>query len=162
MTDMTFATLLAQLSLDEDNAGVELFGYAEARKLGEWVIARGTRDSLPIAVTVLLGEQRVFHGALPGTSHDNDLWLDRKVNVVRMYGRSSFYVKNLFAQDGRDFAAVSLHDPHVIMAAGGGFPIRIRGSLVGVIAISGWHEAGEHQLAVAALLGLGSDEDNDQ
>ena len=35
-------------------------------------------------------DQRVLHAALPGTSHDIDLWLDRKVGVVRNDARGSF------------------------------------------------------------------------
>jgi uncharacterized protein (UPF0303 family) len=110
-----------------------------------------TADSLPGCVTVYLGDQRVFHAAKQGTSADLDLWLDRKVRVVRMYGRSSYYVKRLFLAQDRDFATASLHDPRHLMAAGGGMPIRVGEALVGVIAFSGWHEQGEHALAVEGL-----------
>lgn len=95
--------------------------------------------------------ESLFHAALPGTSADLDLWLDRKVRVVRAYGRSSFYVKRLFLAQGRDFASDSLYDSRVLMAAGGGMPIRIGEAPVGAIAFSGWHEEGEHALAVEAL-----------
>jgi uncharacterized protein (UPF0303 family) len=145
---------LAQFLDDEDVAQLERFGYDEGWELGSWVIERGRRDGLMIAVTVTLGEQRVFSAALPGTSHDNDLWLDRKINVVQMFAHSSYYVQHLFAKQGRDFRTESRLDPTLYAAAGGGFPIRVGGVLVGAIAVSGWHEDGEHALAVEAISAL--------
>ena len=142
---------LAKLLDDEEVAQLDDFGYAEAWILGTWVIDRARRDNLAVAVTVTVGEQRAFSAALPGTSHDNDLWLDRKIRVVQMFAHSSFYVQHLFAKQGRDFRAESRLDPALYAAAGGGFPIRVRGLLVGAIAVSGSHELGEHALAVEAI-----------
>jgi uncharacterized protein (UPF0303 family) len=146
--------LLAGFLADEEAAQLDTFGYAEAWTLGEWVLDRARSDNLPVAVTVTLGEQRAFSAALAGTSHDNDLWLDRKIRVVQMFAHSSFYVQHLFAKQGRDFRVESRLDPDLYAAAGGGFPIRVRGLLVGAIAVSGWNEAGEHALAVEAITTL--------
>ena len=147
-------TRLAQLLEDEELAQLEHFGYAEAWELGAWVIDRARRDKLAVAVSVTLGEQRAFSAALEGTSHDNDLWLDRKIGVVQMFAHSSYYVQHLFARQGRDFRVESRLDPALYAAAGGGFPIRVGGMLVGAIAVSGWHEDGEHALAVEAITAL--------
>lgn len=152
ITDAEFE--LESLHADEDAARLERFGYDDAWRLGVWSIERLRTDSLVGAVTIFLGDQRVFHAALPGTSADLDRWLDRKVRVVRAYARSSFYVKRLFLSQGRDFATESLYDPRELMAAGGGMPIRVGDAPVGVIAFSGWHEEGEHALAVEALHAL--------
>jgi uncharacterized protein (UPF0303 family) len=142
---------LDSLTADEHAARLSHFGYDDAWRLGVRSVERMRAKSLTGAVTILLGDQRVFHAALPGTSADLDGWLDRKVRVVRAYGRSSFYVKRLFLSQGRDFATESLYDPREVMAAGGGMPIRIGEAPVGVIAFSGWHEEGEHALAAELL-----------
>jgi len=147
-------SVLASLSEDEGRTRLLRFGYHDAWTLGRWSIERMTAESLVGAVTIFLADQRVFHAALAGTSADLDLWLDRKVRVVRMYGRGSYYVKRLFLAEGRDFATESLHDPRELMAAGGGMPIRVGEAMVGVIAFSGWDETGEHALAVAGLEAL--------
>jgi uncharacterized protein (UPF0303 family) len=146
---------LAAFLLDEERAQLDRFGYEEAWHLGSWLIERGRRESLPIAVSVTLGRQRVFSAALEGTSHDNDLWLDRKIAVVEMFAHSSFYVQHLFVQQGRDFRTESRLDPAHYAAAGGGFPVRASGMLIGAVAVSGWHEQGEHALAVESLTALG-------
>ncbi|HEX3678805.1 MAG TPA: heme-binding protein, partial [Galbitalea sp.] len=142
---------LAAFLLDEEKAQVNHFGYEEAWQLGVGLIERGRRESLPIAVSVTLGRQRVFSAALEGTSHDNDLWLDRKIAVVETFAHSSFYIQHLFVQQGRDFRTESRLDPTHYAAAGGGFPVRAGGMLVGAVAVSGWHERGEHALAVESL-----------
>jgi uncharacterized protein (UPF0303 family) len=151
MTITEATSELESLTVDENRARLERFGYDDAWRLGMWSVDRMRSDALAGAVTIFLGDQRVFHGALPGTSPDIDLWLDRKVRVVKTYARSSFYVKRLFLSQGRDFATESLYDPREVMAAGGGMPIRVGDAPVGVIAFSGWHESGEHALAVEAL-----------
>src|SRR5882757_1441922 len=96
MTLSDATSVLDSLSADEDRTRLHRFGYDEAWALGAWSFERMTADSLTGAVTIFLGDQRVFHAARPGTSADLDLWLDRKVRVVRMYSRSSYYVKRLF------------------------------------------------------------------
>jgi uncharacterized protein (UPF0303 family) len=41
-------------------------------------LATNCRDQeLPVTISIQLGIQRVFHAALPGTSADNDSWVDR-------------------------------------------------------------------------------------
>jgi uncharacterized protein (UPF0303 family) len=146
--------LLSGLLDDEKRAELETFGYADSWQLGTWLLERGKRDALPIAVSVTIGDHRAFSAALEGTSHDNDLWLDRKIRTVQMFGHSSYYVQHLFAKQGRDFRVESRLDPELYAAAGGGFPIRVHGLIVGAIAVSGWHEQGEHALAVEALAAL--------
>ncbi|WP_308466164.1 heme-binding protein [Rathayibacter soli] len=159
ITDAEFE--LESLLADEDAAWLERFGYDDAWRLGIWSVERLRADRLVGAVTIFLGDQCVFHAALPGTSADLDLWLDRKVRIVRTYARSLFFVKRLFLSQGRDFATESLYDPRQLMAAGGGMPIRVGDAPTGVIAFSGWHEEGEHPLAVEALRALAATQRGD-
>ncbi len=145
---------LSRFLAEEEATELDRFDYADAWRLGTWLIERGRRDGLEMATTVVIGEQHVFTAALPGTSRDNDLWLDRKIGVVRMFGHSSFYVQHLFRKQGREFLTESRLDPTQYAAAGGGFPIQVRGIVVGAIANSRWAESGEHDLAVEALRAL--------
>ena len=91
-----------------------------------------------MTISIQLGEQRVFHAALPGTSADNDSWVDRKSRVVRRFACSSLEVHERYAKDDPDgfFSAFAL-SPSQYAPAGGAVPIRVRGTLVGVLAVSG-------------------------
>lgn len=145
--------LLADLLGDEE-AELEQFGYDDAWELGVWLRERLVADGLVGAVAVYVGEQRAFVGSVVGSSADLDGWLDRKARTVRIWGHSSFWVKHRFASEPGAFQRY-LEDPRMIAAAGGGFPIRIRGAIVGVVACSGWTEEGEHALGVEGVRWLG-------
>jgi len=151
--DVTLTALLAE----EQRAVLPRFDYATARRLGEWVIDRGIRDGHGFEVNVMVGEHLVYAAALDGTSHDNDLWLARKIRTVQHFGHSSFYIKHLFLSRSRDFNTQSLLDPHLYTASGGGFPIKVGGAIVGVIAVTGWNEPGEHITAVQAVEAIGAE-----
>ncbi len=144
---------LADLLRDEE-AELEHFGHDEAWQLGVWLRERLVADGIVGAVAVYIGEQRAFVGSVAESSADLDGWLDRKARTVRIYGHSSFWVKHRFAPGPDDFQRF-LADPRGIAAAGGGFPIRVRGSIVGVVACSGWTEEGEHALGVESVRWLG-------
>jgi uncharacterized protein (UPF0303 family) len=155
--ESTMEATLAALLAEEQRATLGHFDYATARRLGEWVIARGIRDGHGLEVNVMVGEHLVYAAALDGTSHDNDLWLARKIRTVQHFGHSSFYVKHVFQSRGRDFNTQSLLDPQLYTASGGGFPIRVGGALAGVIAVTGWNEPGEHITAVQAVEAIGAE-----
>ena len=107
-----------------------------------------------MTISIHLGEQRVFHAALPGTSADNDSWVERKSRVVRRFDCSSLEVHETLAKDDPDgfYSAFAL-SPSQYAPAGGAVPIRVRGALVGVLAVSGLESTEDHELAVSALSG---------
>ena len=71
---------------------LEQFGHDEAWHVGSALAARCRAEQLPVTISIWLGEQRVFHAALPGTSADNDAWVEKKAQVVRRFNRSSLEV----------------------------------------------------------------------
>ena len=127
------------------------FSYADALSAGLAVVAEGNERQLPIAVTITFGEQTVFHAALPGTSADNDHWLSRKIRVVNRYGSASLAIVERFASGGVDPRVIPGFDPEILPASGGAVPIRVQGSLVGAIAVSGLTDVEDHDLAMRAL-----------
>jgi uncharacterized protein (UPF0303 family) len=131
---------------------LEHFDVDDAWRLGSALTERCRGRGLAVAICIHLGEQRVFHAALAGTSADNDAWVDRKSRVVRRFGCSSLEVYERYAKDDPDrfFAAFAL-SPKAYAAAGGAVPIRVRGALVGVLAVSGLESSEDHELAVSAL-----------
>ncbi|WP_375432063.1 heme-binding protein [uncultured Friedmanniella sp.] len=130
----------------------ERFGHADAWRLGRALVEQCQAENLPVTITITLGEQRVFHAALPGTSADNDDWAMRKIRVVRRFDRSSHEVGETYAAAGpeRFYAAFGL--PATDYAAtGGAVPIRVRGTQVGVLAISGLSSFDDHERARQTL-----------
>ena len=131
------------------------FDHDDAWRLGSALVSQCRPQQLAVTISVHLGEQRVFHAALPGTSADNDSWAMRKTRVVRHFDRSSHEVGQKYAGDDptRFLAAFALSATEYA-PAGGALPIRVRGTQVGVLAVSGLTSIDDHNLALGALRGL--------
>jgi uncharacterized protein (UPF0303 family) len=127
------------------------FTHADAWRLGCRLVERCTRESLSVTISIVLGTQRVFHAALPGTSHDNDEWVAKKTEIVRRFDASSWVVWERYAKDDPAFLDHFGLPADRFAPGGGAVPIRVNGSLVGVLAISGLDSAEDHRLAVDAL-----------
>ena len=140
-------TLLEQ----ERTLQFDAFRHDDAWALGTRLRTLAAGRSLPIAIGILLGDQRVFQAGLAGASADNDGWLERKFAVVRRYGHSSLAVGTEFRTRGCDFDTDSRLDPARFAAHGGAFPLLVRGSLVGMVGVSGLPQLDDHALVVEAL-----------
>ena len=129
------------------------FDLDDAWRLGTTLAERCRTEGHPVTISIQLGEQRAFHSALPGTSADNDSWVDRKSAVVRRFACSSHEVDDRLAKGDPDrfFSAFAL-SPSQYAPTGGAVPIRVRGALVGVLAVSGLESSEDHELAVSALV----------
>ncbi|MFJ8912294.1 heme-degrading domain-containing protein [Amycolatopsis sp. NPDC102389] len=148
MSDDTLAVLAAQ----EERLVFRRFDNETALKLGAHLLAAARDRALPVTVSVRRGGQRLFHAALPGTSADNDAWIDRKSRVVDRYGHSSFLVGEQFRAKGTTFEADSRLDPDLYAAHGGVFPVIVEGvGPVGTVGVSGLPQADDHAFVVEQL-----------
>ncbi|MEA9985018.1 MULTISPECIES: heme-degrading domain-containing protein [Subtercola] len=145
---------LERLRAQERLLQFESFDYDDAWAVGSRLRDGALEQDLPIAISIVFGQQRVFHAGLSGSSADNDGWLERKFNVVRRFNEASFTVGTLFRSRGTTFEASSRLDPNQFSAHGGAFPIRVRGSIVGIVGVSGLAQADDHDLVVEALTWL--------
>jgi uncharacterized protein (UPF0303 family) len=96
--------------------------------------------------------QPLFYTALAGTTPDNQRWVQRKVNVVARFHRSSYAIGLTLEQNNRTFSdRYNLPDadyaPH-----GGSFPIHVTGAgIIGSVTISGLPQRDDHNLVIEAL-----------
>ena len=151
MTDDARA-LHERITAQEQELVLPRFDLADAWALGSRMRESALAARLPIVIGITLGEARVFHTALPGSSADNDGWLERKSRVARRYGRSSFGVGLSFRTVGRDFDHDARLDTTRYAAHGGVFPITIEGvGVVGTVGVSGLPQADDHAFVVEHL-----------
>ncbi|WP_199746178.1 heme-degrading domain-containing protein [Amycolatopsis sp. WAC 01416] len=144
--------ILAVLSAQEERLVFRRFDNETALKLGAHLLAAARDRALPVTVSVRRGGQRLFHAALPGTSADNDAWIDRKSRVVDRYGHSSFLVGEQFRAKGTTFEADSRLDPDLYAAHGGVFPVLVENvGPVGTVGVSGLPQADDHAFVVEQL-----------
>jgi uncharacterized protein (UPF0303 family) len=144
--------LVARLAAEASELRFTDFDSQDAWELGVQMKAAATAESLPIVIGIRLGEQRVFHAALPGSSADNDDWLERKFKVVLRYADASLAVGESFRERGKDFDADSRRDLGEYAAHGGAVPIRLlSGTVIGVVGVSGLPQVEDHGFVVRML-----------
>lgn len=143
--------VLQLLRAEERELDFPSFTLEDAWQVGTWLRHESLVRGHSVAVSIVLGGQRAFHAATPGSSALNDAWLARKFRVVEHFGHSTLAVRYDYEANGEDFATDSLLDPHEYAAAGGAFPVRIGGTLAGAVGVSGLEMHEDHALVVEAL-----------
>jgi uncharacterized protein (UPF0303 family) len=143
---------LAELLAEEAELVFDEFDHQIAWALGESLRRAALEADLPVAIAIRLNGQRLFHAALPGSSADNDGWLDRKAAVVDRFAHSSYFVGCQFRESGGDFDVDARLDNTVYAAHGGAIPLTVRSvGCVGSIAVSGLPQIEDHQFVVGVL-----------
>lgn len=125
--------------------------HEDALALGMDLAARAEERNWPLAVSVFLGEQHVFRYACPGTTAENDDWIERKRKTVYKFHEPSFLVGQRFISQGKNFAAETGLDDTVFAAHGGGFPLFAGDTFVGAVIASGVPQQDDHAIVVEAL-----------
>ena len=96
--------------------------------------------------------QQLFYCALEGTTPDNQRWVQRKINVVARFHKSSYHVGRLLEQSGLSFGARYNLPEEDYAAHGGCFPLHVEGAgIVGSVTVSGLPQREDHNLVVEAL-----------
>lgn len=128
------------------------FDNDDAWRLGCLLVELAQERELGVTIDVRRGTQQLFHAALPGTTADNDSWVERKVRVVERFGESSWLVGLRAAANGTTLNAEHDLPLQRYAAHGGSFPIRVVGvGVVGAVTVSGLPQADDHALVVEAL-----------
>jgi uncharacterized protein (UPF0303 family) len=143
---------IASIEQQERDLVFTTFTHDDAWRLGCLLVELGSERDLPITVDVQHGTQQVFHAARPGTTADNDSWVQRKVAVVWRFEAPSFLVGLRAKAKGTTFNVQHDLPLREFAAHGGAFPIRVRDvGVVGVVTVSGLAQADDHALVVEAL-----------
>jgi uncharacterized protein (UPF0303 family) len=125
---------------------------ADAVEIGEIAKSFGVMRGLPIAVEVRLGDWIIYHASLPGSTAENQWWIDRKARVVLLKHHSTIYERVSAEERGVDWHEENnlLDETHAIH--GGGLPLITKSEgFVGVLLISGLPQVEDHLLGVEVL-----------
>ncbi len=123
-----------------------------ALEIGEIASSLGLLRNLPIAIEVRLGDWIIYHASLPGSTVENQWWIDRKARVVMLKHHSTMYERVSAEERGVDWHKENnlLDETHAIH--GGGLPLITKSEgFVGVLLISGLPQVEDHLLGVEVL-----------
>jgi uncharacterized protein (UPF0303 family) len=144
--------VIESLERDERNTYFKNFNLAIAVNLGIFGMELAKERGLNVALEVRIKEWTVFHASLPGSTPENDWWMERKARVVLKTGHSTMYERVLAEETGVDWFAKHGVSEEEYAIHGGGLPINVKGKgLVGVLLISGLPQVQDHLLGVEIL-----------
>jgi uncharacterized protein (UPF0303 family) len=148
----TGAFVSKELLREEQLLKLPNLDIASAIEIGEIAKSFGVIRDLPIAVEVRFGDWIVYHVSLPGSTVENQWWIDRKARVVTLKHHSTLYEKVSAEERGVDWHKENnlLDETHAIH--GGGLPLITKNEgFVGVLLISGLPQVEDHLLGVEVL-----------
>ena len=124
----------------------------DALEIGEIAKSLGVLRSLPIAVEVRIGDWVIYHASLPGSTTENQSWIDRKARVVLLNHHSTLFERVSAEERCVDWHQENnlLDETHAIH--GGGLPLITKDEgFKGVLLISGLPQVDDHLLGVEVL-----------
>jgi uncharacterized protein (UPF0303 family) len=137
--------LIASLEAQEQQLVFTRFSNEDAWRLGSAMVSVAIERALPVTIDIRRHGQQLFHVALPGTTAENDSWIERKVNVVNRFAAASYLVGRRLAARGSVLDEALGVEPRLFAAHGGAFPVRIRDvGVIGTVTVSGLPQADDH------------------
>jgi len=150
--DSSISFLSSDLLKEEAILTLPAISVSDALEIGEIAKSFGVMRDLPIAVEVRLGDWIIYHASLPGSTAENQWWIDRKARVVNLKKHSTMYERVSAEERGVDWHKENnlLDETHAIH--GGGLPLITKSEgFVGVLLISGLPQVQDHLLGVEVL-----------
>jgi uncharacterized protein (UPF0303 family) len=142
----------SQLLQEEKMLELPNLSISDYLEIGEIAKSFGVIRDLPIAVEVRLGDWIIYHASLPGSTAENQWWIDRKARTVILKQHSTMYERVSAQERGVDWHKENnlLDETHAIH--GGGLPLITKSEgFVGVLLISGLPQVEDHLLGVEVL-----------
>ncbi len=124
----------------------------DALEIGEIAKSLGVLRSLPIAVEVRIRDWVIYHASLPGSTTENQSWIDRKARVVLLKHRSTLFERVSAEERGIDWHKENNLKDETHAIHGGGLPLITKDDgFVGILLISGLPQVEDHLLGVEVL-----------
>ena len=144
-----YKTMISMCAEQEEKFQFEHFSREDALKIG--LKLHENAKEQPVAVEITVNGLVVFRYFGEGAKPDSELWLARKRNAVELTEGSSLRMFAEMEAAGQTFADRKLCGDDY--AAGGGFPIALRGTgVIGSICVSGFDDhLDDHQLVINTL-----------
>lgn len=142
----------AQFLAEEKILTLPYLDVSDALEIGEIGKLLGQVRNFPIAIEVRLLDWMIYHASLPGSTRENQRWIDRKARVVMLKHHSTMHERVSAEERGVDWHKENnvAEETHAIH--GGGLPLITKDEgFVGILLISGLPQVEDHLLGVKVL-----------
>jgi uncharacterized protein (UPF0303 family) len=124
----------------------------DALEIGKIANSLGVLRSLPIAVEVRISDWTIYHASLPGSTTENQSWIDRKARVVLLKHHSTLFERVSAEERGVDWHKENNVEDETHAIHGGGLPLITKDEgFKGVLLISGLPQVEDHLLGIEVL-----------
>ncbi len=148
---MSIADDIVILKRQEAELQFKRFNEEDAWVLGSQMRSAAMASAFPFVIDIRMGIRPLFYTALVGSTPENPDWVRRKANTVYRFEGSSYRIGREYELRGAAFDSSRGIDVMQYAAAGGGFPIRLAGSVVGVVTVSGIPQRDDHNFVAENL-----------
>lgn len=143
---------IADLTAQEARLVLGSFDHRAAWRLGTRMAERALREDASIIIDIRRPGMVLFRSALAGTTAENEAWLERKARTALHFETSTALLEARFAAQGVDLWTAGWFDTSTFAAAGGSFPVRVRGvGVVAAVTVSGLTSDEDHEFVVESL-----------
>ena len=152
MSQEKYVKLQHVLEKQEELLRFEHFSNKDAWELGCYLTNKVYSEGIEMAIAIRrLTGSILFQHCTDKTSMNNQNWMNRKFNTVRLMECSSLKAWAKSAVTGETIARHGLTDNEYVFC-GGGFPVRLQtGELVAVITVSNLPHQLDHEFITNAL-----------
>jgi len=155
MSDTEIERELRTVASQEEKLQFERFDATTAFEVGTRIKALAEKRAVAVAIDIQLHGWPLFFFSMPGTGPNNADWIRRKRNTVLRFHKSSHRVDLELQQKKTTLTERQGLSAADYVAAGGGFPIMLRGTgCVGAVTVSGLSRQEDHELVVEVLAGF--------
>jgi uncharacterized protein (UPF0303 family) len=128
------------------------FNEQTAWEIGQYLYQEAQQNTYPIVIDIRLNQRQLFYAALPGSTTNNQRWVERKINLVNLTGHSSYYWSLLLKEQNKTIEQKLLLPETDYAPHGGCVPILLKKTgMVGTITVSGLPQEQDHQIVINAI-----------
>ena len=134
------------------------FSNRLAQQLGRTIFTLAQQRNVKVAISIERMDHRVFLYVDDGLSAVNLNWINRKVNVVKHFKKSSLAVKHQLQSENKSLSKhYGLDDEHHV-AKGGAIPIFTNEEeMIAIVTVSGLKDIDDHNIVLDAFVELQND-----
>ena len=140
------------LLLEEEKLRFTDLSILDFIEIGNLATLIGIERKLPLAIELRLGDWTIYHASLPGSTVENQWWIDRKARTVMLKQHSTMYERVSAEERGVDWYKENHLPDETHAIHGGGLPLITKNEgFIGVLLISGLPQVEDHLLGVEVL-----------
>jgi uncharacterized protein (UPF0303 family) len=145
---------LARLAEQEERLQLPALDADVAWAIGTQLRAMALARGAAVTIEIRIGADTVFFHAMRGAAPANADWARRKRNVSELLDQSSYRVGRQLALELATIEAKRGLPTRDYATHGGSVPLRVNGTRLGTVTISGLPQRDDHEMVVEVLAAL--------